>query len=181
MFIKRLNNRRSGFSLMEMLVALGIGSMVLAVMGSFSMWSGRSFAALANYADLDNASRNALDVMTRDIRQVKSLYSCTSNQLAFIDSDGQILYFNYGRETKTLTRVKLGVSTTLLKGCDLMMFNIYQRNTSNNTYNQFPTATNPIQTKVVQLNWTCSRKVLANLNTESVQTAKIVIRNERNQ
>jgi prepilin-type N-terminal cleavage/methylation domain-containing protein len=181
MFIKRLDTRRSGLSLMEMMVAMGVGSVLLMVMGTFAMWSGRSFAALANYAELDNASRNALDVMTRDIREVKSLSTYSTNELKFVDADGiSFLYYRYSPGAKTLSRVKNGETQVLLKRCDVMDFRIYQRNTSNQTYNQFPTAANnPATTKVVQLSWTCSRRVLANLNTESVQTAKIVIRNER--
>jgi len=64
----------------------------------------------------------------------------------------------------------------LLSECDYLQFGIYQRNTISNTYDQFTTA-NPTTCKVVQLEWICSRKILgARLNTESVQSAKIVIR-----
>src|SRR5687768_18393012 len=85
--------RNSGLTLIEMLVAVAIGTVVLLAMGSLSIYSGRSFAALANYADLDNSSRNALDVMTRDIRQTVELTAYSSNALTFRDYDSNMLRF----------------------------------------------------------------------------------------
>ena len=179
--------RRSGMTIVEVMVAMGIGCVILAVVASVSLWSGRSFAAMANYTDLDNASRNALDTMTREIRQVQSLYSFSSNanqiELALLDSDGQPLYYRYNKPAQTLTRVKSGVATTLLRDCVSLNFNLYQRNNVSNTFNQYQVAsgTNMIMTtKVIQVNWICSRKLLPTelLNSESVQTAKIVIRDK---
>ena len=69
----RLKGNCSGMSLMEMLVAAAIGSLLLTAVAYLSLYSARSFVALGNYADLDQLSRNALDVMSRDIRQSKSL------------------------------------------------------------------------------------------------------------
>ncbi len=174
-------------SLIEIMVAMGIGCVILAVIGSMTLWSGQSFAAMANYSDLDNASRNALDRMTREIRQVQGLNTYTDNssqkELALVDYDGQPLYFRYDKTEQTLKRVKSGVSETLLKDCTLLNFNLYQRNNVSNTFNQYQVAsgTNASLTcKVIQINWICSRKLLPTdlINSESVQTAKIVIRNQ---
>ena len=52
-----------------MMVALALSSMLLARAGSLWLFGSRSFAAMGNYADLDARSRNALDLMSRDIRQ----------------------------------------------------------------------------------------------------------------
>lgn len=177
--------RRAAFSLVEMMMAIAIGGLVLLVVGSLSLWSGQSFAAMANYVDLDNASRNALDRITREIRQVNGLnsYSEDSNQkeLSLIDSDGQPLYFRYNKAAKSLTRVKNGSSQTLLRDCSLLDFNLYQRNNVSNTFNQYQIATGTnasLTCKVIQINWICSRRLFPTvlLNSESVQTAKIVIR-----
>jgi len=177
--------RETAFSIVELLMAMGLGGIVLLVVGMISLWSGRSFAAMANYADLDNASRNALDRMTREIRQVNGLNSYTETtaqkELSLIDSDGQPLYFRYNKTGKTLTRVKNGNSQTLLKDCSTLNFNLYQRNNVSNTFNQYQvfTGTNASLTcKVIQINWICSRRLFPSelLNSESIQTAKIVIR-----
>ena len=172
-------------TLVETMVALTVGFIVLGVIGSLSIWSARSFAALGNYAELDNASRNALDNLTRDIRQVNGLLTFTTNQnlqqLEFMDWDTNKLYFRYIPSTKTLVKVKNGVLTTLLRDCDKLEFSIYQRNNVSGTYNQYDVVSNNMSTcKLVQVTWVCSRKLLPTdlINSESVQTAKIVIRHK---
>lgn len=164
---------------------MGIGFVLLAVIGSLSLWSGRSFAAMANYADLDNNSRNALDRLTREIREVKGLSSYTTNatqkELKLVTTNGQFLYIRYNIPEKTLTRVQNGVSEVLLRDCTVMNFSLYQRNTVSNSFNQYQvyTGTNAsITCKVIQMNWICSRRLFPTelLNSESIQTAKIVIR-----
>jgi prepilin-type N-terminal cleavage/methylation domain-containing protein len=180
-----LRRRQAAMTLVEIMVAMGIGGIILLIIGSLSLWSSRSFAAMANYAELDAASRNALDSMTREIRQVQGLNTYTTNgvikELALIDSDGQPLYYRYDQDAQTLTRTKSGNSKVILRDCTLLNFNLYQRNNVSNTFNQYTVATGTnasLTCKVIQINWICSRKLLPTelINSESVQTAKIVIR-----
>jgi hypothetical protein len=164
--------------MIEMLVGLGLGSILITVICALSLYSGRSFAALSNYADLNQASRKALDTMTRDIRQVNRLIDFSTNQLTFEDADGQQLYFVYYPTTKRLRRIKGTASEVLLDHCDFLSFAIFQRNPIGGTYDQYPTAS-PTTCKLVQVSWICSRDLWEKpLNTESVQTAKIVIRKQ---
>lgn len=161
-----------------MLVAITLASLVLAAVASMSVFSGRSFAALSNYVDLDMYSRNALDRMTKEIRQTNRLKSFSSTHLTFEDADGADLSYIYNAAAGTLTRVKAGVSEVLLKGCDVLNFSVYQRNPVGGSYDVYPTATADT-CKLVQLSWICSRTILgAKLNTESVQSAKVVIRKQ---
>jgi len=167
-------------TLVELMVASAIGSIVSLGLASLVFYSGRSFASMANYVDLDHRSRIALDTMSRAIRQAKRLTSFTSTSLAFEDSDGGTLSFVYDSSARTLTRSKNGTPDPdpLLQECDFLEFSIYQRNPVGGTYDQYPTAT-PGTCKLVQLNWVCSRKILGlKKNTESVQSAKIVIRKQ---
>jgi hypothetical protein len=47
------------------------------------------------------------------------------------------------------------------------------------TFEQFPTSAAAGNCKLVSVSWICSRSILGSrLNTESVQTAKIVIRKQ---
>ena len=177
---RRRRGKQAGLSLVEFLVAMGIGSLVLAGLAALMFYTGRSFAALANYVDLDTYSRNALDTMSREIRQTRRLVAGTSTRLQFEDSDGQTLVYEYNADERTLTRTKNGVtdSEPLLKECNFLQFSMYQRNPINGKYDQYPTAT-PSECKLVQLRWICSRDLIqARRNTESVQSAKIVIRKQ---
>lgn len=172
--------RAAAFTLAETLVAAGISSMVLLAMASFSSFSGRSFAAMGNYADLDNRSRGALDRMSRDIRQCDSLSSYTSNsairRIILNDFDGLPLTYTFDVNARTLSRIKNGTTTTCLTECDSLDFGIYQRTPMGGAFEQFPTAT-AASCKVIQVRWICSRTIMGNkVNTESVQSAKVVIR-----
>ena len=70
-------------------------------------YTGRSFAALANYVDLDTYSRTALDTMSREIRQTRRLVAGTDTRLEFEDfrwEDRSI--YEYDDEDRVLTRSK---------------------------------------------------------------------------
>lgn len=171
--------KRAAFTLVETLVAVCIGGIVLAALGQLVFYTGRSFAALLNYVELDKYSRNALDQMIYKIRQADELVSYSTNRLVFAYNRTNQLTYEYSTAAKTLTETLDTRSTVLLRGCDALSFSMFQRNTAAGTYDQFPATLTNSAAKLIQLSWTCSRTVLgARINTESVQSAKIVIRNQ---
>ena len=160
-----------------MLVAVAIGGIVLAAVASLSLYSARSFVAIGNYIDLDKSSRNALDNLSRDIRQTAGLKSYSLSSVTFSNLDNSELVVTWDPETRTVTSQQGGVTKTLLTECDYLRFNISQRNPSNGVFGFYPT-TNPDLCKLVDVSWRCTRTMLGKqLQTESVQTARIVIRN----
>lgn len=177
----RSQKARAGFGLVDFMVAMALSAIILAVVGSLTVYTARSFAAIVNYVDLDQKSQSALDQMTRDIRQVNALastnYTATTKSMTFTDYDLGTLTFSYDATARTLSRIKNGgTPKVLLTECDNMIFGIYQRNPVGGSYDQYP-AGSPASCKLIQVSWTCSRKIFgAKKNTESVQTAKIVIR-----
>jgi Tfp pilus assembly protein PilW len=60
-------------TLVEIMVALAVASILLLAVATLGLYGGRSFAGLANYTDLDARSRHALDRLTKDVRQVNRL------------------------------------------------------------------------------------------------------------
>jgi Tfp pilus assembly protein PilW len=178
--IKGRRRRQAAMTLLEFLFSLGIGSLVLLGLAGLMFYTGRSFAALANYVDLDTYSRTALDTMSREIRQTRRLISGTDTQLTFEDFDGKELVYAYNAGTRSLNRSRDGVADAepLLKESNFLKFSMFQRNPVNGVYDQYPTAT-ASQCKLVQLRWVCSRDLVhSRWNTESVQSAKIVIRKQ---
>jgi hypothetical protein len=116
----------------------------------------------------------ALDKMSQEIRQAQRLTGFTTNQLTFVDFDGKQLVYRYFPEQRVLKRSKDGVEETLLTECDNLTFTSFRRNTQQGT---FDLATTNAASKVINVNWTCSRRILgARVNTEPVQSAKIVVR-----
>jgi hypothetical protein len=152
---------------------------------ALAFYTARSFAAFTNYVDLDANSRNALDVMTTEIRQADLLMAGSATNLTFQTTDAETgaqhtLKYVYNGVRKELTRtVDGGQPEVLLTECTDLRFSTFQRNTTPSLDNAFiPVATSqPNLCKVVQLTWICSRKILGKaINTESVQSAKVVIR-----
>lgn len=168
----------AGFFLSEMMVAFGITALLLVAMAAVAMFSGRSFAALANYVDLDDHNRLAIDQLTRDLRQANRIISYTTTSLTMQDADGVDIAYNYSPGHHTLTRSKSATSSVLLRECDSFSFSLGQRNTVAGSYNLHPAET--VETaKVVNVAWVCSRTIFGvKENTESVQTARIVIRKQ---
>lgn len=167
-----------GATLMETLMALGVAGVLLGVLASLTMYSGKNFLAMLNYADLNAKNRIAIDTMTRDVRECNRVRSFTSTRLEIEDSDGSTITYNYASNTETLTRTQNGVTRTLATGCDSLTFRLGTRNPIGGTFNVVST-TDVSVAKVVNVTWNCSRTIMGTkVNTESVQTAQIVIRKQ---
>jgi type II secretory pathway component PulJ len=166
-----------GMTLPETMIALGLGCLVLAGVVAFSFYGGRSLAAMGNYASLDDASRRAVDLMTRDIRQAAALSDFRTNALTFTNFDGQQFQYIWDPANRTLTRVKDGSTTVLLTECQSLEFHMYQR-TRNSGTNRLNPTTDKALCKLIDMTWRCSRSIFGNrANSETVQTAQVVLRN----
>jgi hypothetical protein len=163
-------------TLVEMLMSVGIGSVVIAAAAELTLFSAETMTALGNYDDLNSTSRQTLDFMTQQIRQADHMVSFTTNQLVFQNLNGSMFSYTYRPSTGALILTNGGSSGIMLSNIDYLTFSIYQRNPSNNF--TFYSASSASQAKLIQVNWECSRKIFGQkLNTETVQTAKIVVRN----
>jgi prepilin-type N-terminal cleavage/methylation domain-containing protein len=175
-----------GMTLIEVMVALGLSSILLAVVGTLSIYSARSFSALGNYVDLDLHSRAAADVLGRELRQATAVIDLQTNSAV-----------NYVTLTNAyaLTRLKVSWDTnagtllfektgqpaqTCLTGCGDWRFTFYTRAPNVSATNlSFNLATNMAGCKLINMSWKCTRTILGSkVNSESVQTAQIVLRNK---
>jgi prepilin-type N-terminal cleavage/methylation domain-containing protein len=187
-----INQNRRGFTLMEMLIATALAGVVMAlVLGTFK-YTGTSFAAMGNYSDLDRKSRNALDLLGREIRNSSALIGVTSNpkSLTFTNATTtKKITVTYDSTARTLTLAKTGETTkTILTQCDQWDYSLFNKAPNLSSTNiLFYGATNGAGTlditacKLVNMTWKCSRTILGSKrNTESIQTAQIVLRNKVN-
>ena len=168
-----------GMTLPEMMVALGIAFIFLGIIGAIFLNGSHSFAALGNYVSMDQASRQALDQMTRDIRRAKDLISFSTNQIVFNYHGTTNLVYAWNPSTRQLTQWKTGDSKTnvLLSDCDSLKFSLYRSAPS--VGGAFTETTMVSQGKSITVNWKCSRSVLGKrLTSEDMQQALIVIRNK---
>ena len=81
MRITAIRQRTLGFSLVELMVALTTGLLVAAVIATMFASNARTFAVTSGVAELQEAGRNAFDVLQRDVRMA-GYQGC--------DSSGQI-------------------------------------------------------------------------------------------
>src|SRR5262245_43182372 len=77
---------RQGMTLIEMVVAVGIGSLILMGLVMVFASSSRSFVAIGHYIEMDRSSRAALDRMTRDIRTARNLVSFSPTAIVLTDA-----------------------------------------------------------------------------------------------
>ena len=169
--------RRSGMTLVEILISSLIASVVLAIVATLTIFATRSVLAMTNYTELDQDSRNTLDLLSRDIRQASSLTNYSATMIQLKNTDNTICTYTYNKSEGRLYR-KQGTypAQVVLQGCDFLTFKISKRNPSND-FTFFP-ATIKEDAKLIDVSWKCSREIKAQkVNTESIQTAKIVMRN----
>lgn len=184
---ERRRSRQSGMTLLELLIASGLSGIVLIAIMSLILYAGRSYAALVNYVDLDNFSRSALDEMTSEIREADALVKGSPTAMLFDFSDPSgvrppwRVSYVYNPDARTLVRLEGNTRRVLLEECDFLEFSFFQRNPSGHAFDLYTTAPEPLVDpticKAVQMRWICSRTIMQQaVNTESVQSARVVIR-----
>lgn len=174
------NSRRltacGGWTLLEMIVAVAAGTIILLAFFSAFVTLSNTMVAIDNYNELDQYSRQTLDQMSRDLRDTATVTSFGNTTLAVSNAitGDQIQYAWDG--SNVFSRTLNGTTTVMLTNCDSLAFSGYTRIPTNNF--TFLTNNGASSVKLITISWRCSRAILGiKLNTESVQTARICIRN----
>ena len=173
----------AAFTLVEMVTSVGLGLLVLTSVSILFINGNNCFVSMGNYQNLDRYSCNCLDILSREIRNATAVTAYSANQSITLTNAtlGQTVVITYSSAARTLVLTKTGQpAQTNLTGCDSWTFSLYNRAPITSSTNiTFNAATNAADCKLIQMNWECSRTVLGSkLNTESVQTAEIVLRNK---
>lgn len=180
--------RTAAMTLLELLVAMGLGTLVLSVVLVLTVFAARTFIALGNYSNLDQQSRLGADNMTREMRQATAVvaWQQTANARSLTltnATQGYVVRYWWDSTSRNLMMRKSneGADQLVLSGCERWDFALWQRTPQPNLTNVFYPALTPLQCKLVDMTWKCSRAVVSTtlLNTETVQTAQIVLRNQR--
>jgi hypothetical protein len=194
MCIKTASEPSRAYTLVEMMVSVGLFTIAgLALMFLF-VFNTRSFAALSNYAMLDQANRQTMDNVTREIRQAAAFVDYQSNAttraLSILSGDNTNTTVTYTFDSNHQWLLRSAddgsPSKILITNCNLLNFNLGMRpppppsNTFDFYYAPDMTASNWQATvKLIRLTWKAAINLspTANVNSEDVQTAYIVIRN----
>lgn len=190
--------RICGYTLIELMVAVAVFSIGAAALGSTFLFSIRSMAALSNYTALDHMNQQAMDQITREIREAKMIVDYSTNALVLdgvatghtwlqiVNGDGNTVWYIFSGSAERLYKFTQRAddsyaSEVLLEDCSLLNFQIGQRNLQSNSWNYFPPTLGDFQNtaKVIDLSWKTSRTLPHGLvNSEDIQTAKIVLRHK---
>jgi hypothetical protein len=136
-----------------------------------------------NYTDMDASSCSALDAMSKDVRQaVLVSYTTNANSKSLVfqgaNNSGKSITITYkwNADTEHVTCSKTGEEDRVyLTGCKDWNFHLFDRAPSPGYV--FNAASSASDCKLVELNWTCRRSILGQFDTESIETAQIVLRN----
>jgi prepilin-type N-terminal cleavage/methylation domain-containing protein len=168
----------AAFTLVELMVAMALSLLVAAAVVMLAYFSSRSFVAMADYTDMNQRSRLALDKMSKDIRQAKLLTSYATNSLTFQDVNGNPLRFTYDPVTRELVRVSGVQTTSYLTNCDSLTFWVYQHTLKPGTFDCYSNVVTLADARVIQVTWICSCSILGTkATTETMESAQIVMRN----
>ena len=186
MYIKFAPRTRQGWTLLETMIVVGLFSLVgMALMGTY-IFSVKSMASMYSYSLLDQYNRQAMDQLTREIRQSRWVRRYTTNSITILTanddgSTGPNVTYSFSPSAKKLLRQSPDGTKALLDNCSLLSFQLFTRCPSNAVFGSFPVAVNNWQqtVKVLQLTWKTSMTLPSGIiNSENIQTARIVIRKQ---
>lgn len=186
---RRRSALHRGWTLVEVMVAMSVGMLVLAAVGSTTVFCLRSFAGIYNYSDLDASSRRALDLMSRQIREATCVHAfqqsasssyielwntnespAVTNIYAWDASDQTMTWSNSTQEPITLLTRCTNWSCTLLQGWP-------KTNSAGYTF-PYVADSPPTNCKIVDVRWSCCRTVFGiKVNSETEQGAQVALRN----
>jgi prepilin-type N-terminal cleavage/methylation domain-containing protein len=182
MSFKLRRKSKQGYSLVEMIVAIGLFGIVSVAVCTIYLFSTRAFASLANYAELDKINRTAMDTLTKEIRQARLVTDVTTNSVSIINGAGISVTYRFEASSRRFMRFAAdGTSKVLVSDCSLLNFDVYQRNNIAGTWDQYPVASHDWSeyVKVIRLTWKAYRPVPGGPGvSENIQTAKIIIRKQ---
>ena len=188
MSIRPLRKAASAWTLVEMMMSLGVFSIAAAALATILLFSVRGFAAMSNYAVLDQYNRQAMDTVTYELRQSQKILNyqsnATSRTLSILNGSGVNVNYIFDATKQQVRRVgDDGTSKVLLTNCNLLDFGLYMRPPTNGTFDVYPIQMGSnwqTTVKVVQLSWKTAMMIspIAKVNSEDIQTARIVIRKQ---
>lgn len=184
MFIKR-TSKRAAWTLLELMLGVAIFSIAGGAMATAYVFGLRSFQALSNYSILDQQNREAMDLLTREVRQAWYVSAKDNNSLTLVDGNRKTVTYTFSPSAKKLIRSINGVNEVLLNDCSLINFTMATRvpNTNVNDQNYYTDIykTSDInEAKVINLSWKTRRELPGGVGqSENIQTARIVIRKQK--
>lgn len=187
-----LSSTQRGLTLIEMLIATGIGAIMILIIVTLTVYAERSFAVTSSHVDLESRSRLTLDKLRSQLDQATAVIAFQTNlpvkSLTVTNSlEGYTLTLSWDADDRKLTLETIGPtpaddrSETLLRNCDRWDFTLCNRApVVGPTMVSFNSVSNIADCKLIVMSWSCSQKLIGKMETENVQEAQIALRNKVN-
>lgn len=164
---------RRGFTLVEVLIATSLTTLLLAACLSSVVFLMKSAVGSGNYSEMNQQSRRALEFFGRELRQGMQITSPKVNgfQLTVPVTATTSKTVDYGldKANKQFFRIEDGVRTNLLSDVEDIIISYFNINGDASTL--------PLEIKQVQLEAKMVRKVLTTENTNYLVSARFTLRN----
>ena len=141
---------------MELMIALSLSGLVALVLGALAFYTSKRFMATTSEAELACSSRNALNLLVSDLRQMVSVNSFATNSITVTDLSGNVRTYGWSPQTRALTRTAGSQVKTLLAECSSLSFSMYSANPIDGQLDVQPT-TKTNECKSIKVEWTCRR------------------------
>jgi len=170
--------QRAAFTLVELLISMGIASLLMLACFSLSLYTTRSIASLTDAVDLGARSRYAIDRMSQKLRQASVIKSFSPASVSVVFK-GKTLTYTYDATNKKLVeKNEQGVETPLLENCENLKFTLYKRAPITNSFSQFP-AGSLSEGKLIHVSWDTSRTLVGRQSgSAEMASARIVLRSK---
>lgn len=166
--------RRGGFSLLELVIAMSIATLVMMAALSTMRFFGMSTSSLGNYTDMTLQTRVALERFGRDVRAADNASNLSDTsvtvRIPYLSSGQRMVTYALNKNNRTFTRTQGGNTRVILRDVEeirLRYFDSLGRETSH-----------PVDTKIIQLEGKMSRQNLTLHNTNNVISARYMMRNK---
>jgi hypothetical protein len=166
------------------MVATAVGLVLISFVLVLTIYGQRSFQVMSNYSDLDAKSRQAIMLLSKEIRQATHVTQARTNSSGklltltnTVEHSGFNLAWDAGARTVTIEQMP-GITNVLLTGCDEWNYTLYNdapRIIGGKVV--FSQSTSPAACKLIEMSWTCSRTIAGKSSLPSVESVSFALRN----
>ncbi|MET3871366.1 prepilin-type N-terminal cleavage/methylation domain-containing protein [Puniceicoccus vermicola] len=163
------NRSPSGFTLVELLIAVAI--LTFGLIGAYAAISllGKGSESVISYSEMNSQSRKMLTYLGRDVRAADDISIADETKLMLTDLGGNSITYEYDSENETVSRTKNAEAMTILGNvtdCKFSYYTLRQASTSR-----------PVEVKHVQLQARMKRPILSLTTSDDIVTARFMMRN----
>lgn len=177
------HSERSGFSLVEVLIALSIAVVMLVTVYATVISMAKGSESMINYAEMNAQTRFALEQFGRDARMASGVDSASPTAIRLEREFSGTLYdveYVYSGAGGTFRRTVYDEGTSNVAGLSdadaVLLFGVHQLTLNYYTLRNDPT-TNPVEIKHVQMEALMQRSVLSTTNSNDIISTRFMMRN----